>query len=170
MKTVAYCWSCGKAHDISNLNSTDYGIKCKCGGFVISPSGKINMRLVPENEEDRKLFNLGVEKAASEEIDKPMPKVFRMDDYSWVCAMNEDDAIAWYIEQTGVTEDDLDVRECDIDEVTMWSEISLSDITKKLEQMDNYDETNLYITRKYGDFIIQESFREVIESMIEQSD
>lgn len=166
MKTLAYCWSCNKEHDITNKGVQEYGAKCSCGGYVISPSGKINMKLVPENDEDRKLLGVRIE---IEKTDKPFPKVFRMDDCSWVCAMDIEKAIKWYIKTTGVDEEDLDVKECDIDSDTMYSETSVSEIVETLENTDNYDENSFSITRRSGSLFIKETFRRVIESMIENT-
>ena len=58
MKTIAYCWSCRKEHDITNVPAYKYGIKCECGGFVITPSGKVNVKLIPENDKDRELLGM----------------------------------------------------------------------------------------------------------------
>jgi len=46
MKILAYCWSCNKEHDISNTTPKDYGMKCDCGGYVITPSGKVQSRII----------------------------------------------------------------------------------------------------------------------------
>jgi hypothetical protein len=171
MKTLAYCWNCNKEYDITDKEN--YEFKCECGGYVISPSGKLKMKLVPENDEDKKILGIQVEKEEKEEKEineQPFPKVFRMDEYSWVCAMNQDDAISWFINNSGVDEEDLNIKECDIDEETMLSEISITDITDKLEKMDNGDEFSLSITRRYGSFFINDTFKEVIARMIEASD
>lgn len=165
MKTLAYCWSCNKEYDITNKGVQDYGSKCQCGGFIISPTGKVNMRLIPENDEDLKL--LGISKQDKKE-EKPLPKVFKMDDYSWVCAMNIEKAINWYVQTTG-EEENLDVKECDIDTDGMYSETSISEIVEKLEGINNYDETNFDITKRSGTLLIYETFRTVIEDMIKNS-
>lgn len=166
MKTLAYCWTCNKEHDITNKGIKEYGIKCDCGGYVISPSGKINMKLVPENDEDKKILGIRIEKI---ETGKPLPKVFKMDDYSWVCAMDIKKAVSWYIETTGVEEEDLEVKECDLDDNTMYSETSISEIVEKLESMNNQDETSFSIIRRSGELFIKESFRDVINFMIDKS-
>lgn len=98
---------------------------------------------------------------------KEMPKVFKMDEYSWVCAMSKDDAITWYTNNTGLNEEELDVSECDL-ESTMYTEVLISDVTKRLEQMNVQGET-ISITRRYGSFFTEETFRKVIENMIDSS-
>lgn len=48
MKIIAYCWSCNKEFDVSKW-SNKYSVKCDsdgCEGFVISPSGKIQSRII----------------------------------------------------------------------------------------------------------------------------
>lgn len=169
MRTLAYCFSCNKEHDITEIGVENKGLKCDCGGYIISPSGKINMKLLPQNDEDKKLLGIELEKANIESIKKPLPKVFRMDEYSWVCAMDEESAIDWYIKESGISEEDLDIRECDVNKETMYSEISLSDITEILEKAENGDDINLDINKKYGSYFIKETFKEAIENMIKKS-
>lgn len=169
MKTLAYCFTCHKEHDISKNDIKDHAIMCECGGYVISPSGKANFKLIPENDEDKKILGFEIEKDNIETDNQPLRKVFRMDEYSWVCAVNKEEAIKWYINTIGVDEEELDIRECDIDKEIMYSEISLSDLVKRIEQMNNYDEKHFSITKKHSAYFIEESFRDVIESMIEQS-
>lgn len=43
MKVVLSCWTCKKEHDATRW-SNKYGVKCDCGGYIISPSGKIKPR------------------------------------------------------------------------------------------------------------------------------
>lgn len=40
-KLVATCWSCNKVEDISGLSANLTGKRCECGGYIITPSGKI---------------------------------------------------------------------------------------------------------------------------------
>ena len=51
-------------------------------------------------------------------------KVFRIDDYDWVCAKSKEEAIEWYLEETGVSEEDIndidDIVECDLDKNNMF--------------------------------------------------
>lgn len=112
---------------------------------------------------------LDVELEKTKSIEKPLPKVFRMDDYSWVCAMNEETATAWYLKTTGVTKEELDIRECDINKEIMYSEISLSDITKILEEDENGDDITLNINKKYGSYFIEETFRDYLENIIKNA-
>jgi len=74
MKTLAYCWGCGKEHDVTNTSAEDYGLKCECGDYVISPSGKMQIRLIPENNKDRRLLK------------KPLKvyQIFLEDEEGWI--------------------------------------------------------------------------------------
>lgn len=49
MKLVYYCHTCGKTHeDVAYaFDARDKSVKCDCGGFVVSPSGKVLMQIVP---------------------------------------------------------------------------------------------------------------------------
>jgi len=51
-------------------------------------------------------------------------KVYRIDDYDWVCAKSEEEAIEWYLKETGVSEEDIydieDIAECDLDKNYMF--------------------------------------------------
>jgi hypothetical protein len=53
MKIINYCWSCRKEHDLSNVRFIGEikNVKCDCGGYVISPSGKGLFRVVMEEGE-----------------------------------------------------------------------------------------------------------------------
>lgn len=51
MKVVHYCWTCGKAHEATNTPydflASDKSVKCECGGYVVSPSGKVQLPILP---------------------------------------------------------------------------------------------------------------------------
>lgn len=49
MKAVCYCWTCGKGHENVpyNHDARDKSYKCDCGGYVQSPSGKVQMAIMP---------------------------------------------------------------------------------------------------------------------------
>lgn len=62
MQLIAYCWECKTAHDVSNLSLKKHGeligMKCKkCGGTVVSPSGKGIFRLNMEANSTKRLFS-----------------------------------------------------------------------------------------------------------------
>lgn len=47
-KVLAYCWTCNREYDVTRW-SNRYGVKCdspECDGYVMSPSGKIQSRIV----------------------------------------------------------------------------------------------------------------------------
>lgn len=49
LKVVNLCWSCGKPHDDVeyDFEGRDKKIKCECGGVVVSPTGKVQIAIVP---------------------------------------------------------------------------------------------------------------------------
>lgn len=40
----AQCWSCTKIWNISLLPTDAKGVECDCGGYVVTPSGKVMSR------------------------------------------------------------------------------------------------------------------------------
>lgn len=51
MKVVHYCWTCNKAHEATNTPydflASDKSVMCECGGYVVSPSGKVQLSILP---------------------------------------------------------------------------------------------------------------------------
>jgi hypothetical protein len=51
MKLVFYCWTCQKEHESSNvpydIKASNKSVMCDCGGYVVSPSGKVQMATLP---------------------------------------------------------------------------------------------------------------------------
>ncbi|WP_315793215.1 hypothetical protein [Paenibacillus sp. BIC5C1] len=51
LKLINYCWGCGAEHDASEVNydqnATDKTVKCHCGGNIVTPSGKVQLQVVP---------------------------------------------------------------------------------------------------------------------------
>ena len=45
---IACCFTCNKEHDVSNVSPLKYSIKCECGGYVVSPSGKSRMKFIED--------------------------------------------------------------------------------------------------------------------------
>lgn len=60
IKIINICFSCGKEHDVTNEKADAKSLKCECGGYYITPSGKVQSKLIPESDEDYRL--LGQEK------------------------------------------------------------------------------------------------------------
>ena len=60
MKVINYCFSCNKEHDVTGLDVMAKGLKCECGGYYVTPSGKVMSKFIPETDKDYKL--LGIEK------------------------------------------------------------------------------------------------------------
>jgi hypothetical protein len=51
VRIIAKCWSCGKSENITNLPAQTIGLLCDCGGYVISPSGKVQIEIVESNQQ-----------------------------------------------------------------------------------------------------------------------
>jgi len=93
-------------------------------------------------------------------------KVFKMDDYDWVVAETIGQAIDYYMNETGVDYEDLEVRECDIEEERMWWII---DEFPDGVELNNHDDTLTFDGIKYGYFYDEKSkhitFAEAINLM-----
>jgi hypothetical protein len=85
-KLVNHCWSCNKEHDLSD-QLIQNNIKCDCGGYVITPSGK-----------------------GLHEI-KLNCNVYRFDDGEnhWIAASTQDEAIKFFEGEYG-NENEYDVK------------------------------------------------------------
>jgi len=46
-------------------------------------------------------------------------RIFRMDGYDWVCANNPEEAVEYYVRETGCDNDGIEAIECDAKE-KMW--------------------------------------------------
>jgi hypothetical protein len=57
MKIISYCFSCHKEYDVTHIDPMAKGLKCECGGYYITPNGKVQSRCIPETEEDYKLLS-----------------------------------------------------------------------------------------------------------------
>jgi hypothetical protein len=42
--TEAMCWKCNKIWNVTTLPANATAVKCSCGGYVVSPSGKVMSR------------------------------------------------------------------------------------------------------------------------------
>lgn len=58
MKIINYCFSCGKEHDVTGIGVEKKGLQCECGGYYITPSGKVNCKIIPETKEDYALLGM----------------------------------------------------------------------------------------------------------------
>lgn len=72
MKSFYLCWHCGKEHDGSQYSVFERNVNCDCGGVVISPSGKVQLKTVP------------------------IVHVYRMNEYDAVAAESDEQAIEYY--------------------------------------------------------------------------
>jgi hypothetical protein len=67
-------------------------------------------------------------------------KVFKMGDYEWwATKFNKEETLEWYIEESGLLEDEVsmdEMKECDLDKEGMWWETNDPEDIKKLGDAD----------------------------------
>lgn len=88
--------------------------------------------------------------------------VFRMNDYDWVAANTDEEAIDFYFNLTGVKENEENVKIEDLDK-TIW--VELLDV-KDLDKLDEFTEDNYVIKKGDGDWtsnwVINLTYREAL--------
>lgn len=93
-------------------------------------------------------------------------KVFKMNDYEWVAAENKEEAIKFYLKEIEAEEDDLDVREVNMNKDGMYTEINLDDAKFIIDKLARGEYTNGHreIRFCHGDcgLAIYKTFAEVI--------
>lgn len=57
MKSKLYCWSCNKEYDSTEVKGMK-NVKCECGGYIITPSGKVKARITEEKEDLMKVYKV----------------------------------------------------------------------------------------------------------------
>ncbi|SEQ22967.1 hypothetical protein SAMN05216232_1968 [Virgibacillus subterraneus] len=87
-------------------------------------------------------------------------KVFKMNDFDWVCAESEEQAKQWYHQETGVDMKDID------EDFEQWGEVSLAD--KMYIPIDDLPEeekmsTQLDMKNFYGELCAAKTFDWVIK-------
>jgi hypothetical protein len=95
IKSESVCPNCGKTYN--NLKPSDKPFNCsKCGGVVVSPSGKTLTRIVP------------------------IEPVFHIDDGEsfWIMAADEEEALAFYKKEMDISDDD-EVSQIEISELSL---------------------------------------------------
>ncbi|UXR28802.1 hypothetical protein [Bacillus phage Nachito] len=45
-----FCFECHKSYDWTKVDPREYGVQCTCGGFIVSPSGRVQMKVEYEDE------------------------------------------------------------------------------------------------------------------------
>lgn len=91
-------------------------------------------------------------------------KVFKMDEYAWMCARTKEEALRVYIEEYDADEDEkYNIRECDLDKEGMWYGFDSEELKLFLkcdemkERKISKDPTGSW------DFVIWMTFREVLK-------
>lgn len=85
MKIVHSCWSCNKEHELpeESPNNDENGIKCECGGYIVTPSGKVQVNV------------------------KPIVQVYQLNDCDGIAAESLEQAIEFYFSEITDYEEDL---------------------------------------------------------------
>jgi len=90
IRIINYCWSCNEPYDHTHADANERSVKCgKCGGFVVSPSGKAKMEVIPGT------------------------KCFLLQDAEnhWIAANSEEEAKRCYRDTYEDDEEDYTIRE-----------------------------------------------------------
>lgn len=86
-------------------------------------------------------------------------KVFRLNEFDWVAAETKEQAIEWYMKETGLTEDesvdDAFYKECDIDKDFLFVDIDCLPVEEQ--------EGTFEILRRYGTLCVKRTFKEMLE-------
>ncbi|SHI75706.1 hypothetical protein SAMN02745975_00545 [Geosporobacter subterraneus DSM 17957] len=69
-------------------------------------------------------------------------KVYRMDDYDWVAANSAEEAKEFYIKETGVSEEELEVEECNLKKEGMYVEVEIDDAKLMLDKIASGEKVN----------------------------
>jgi hypothetical protein len=98
MKSFYLCWQCQKEHDASKHSVFETNGKCDCGGVVVSPSGKVQLKTVP------------------------IVHVYRMNEYDAVAAESDEQAIQYYSQFETLDEDKIENIEVVSMDYMVWDE------------------------------------------------
>lgn len=113
MKIVHSCWSCSKEHELAQEPPVidGNGIKCECGGYIVTPSGKVQVNV------------------------RPIVQVFRLNDYDGIAAESLEQAIEFYFSEIMDYEEDmidnphaLPMDHMIFDDETRTTQISIGDL------------------------------------------
>ncbi|WP_106494918.1 hypothetical protein [Lentibacillus sp. Marseille-P4043] len=86
-------------------------------------------------------------------------KVFRMNDFDWVCAESEEQAKEWYHNETSVDMKDIE------EDFEIWGEVPLSDhmwLNESELPVEELKKSQI-MERRFGELWIQKTFGWVIE-------
>lgn len=90
-------------------------------------------------------------------------KVFMINDTDWVTGLDEESTRKWYAEETGFSEDDIELEEItDLNEGG-YNECSLEDLVDLIQNLDNKEE--LRVKKVSGYYWYFSSFKEEIAKL-----
>jgi len=83
MKILHCCWSCNKEQELpKDQHANKNGIECECGGYLVTPSGKVQLKVVP------------------------IVQVFQLNDCEAIAAESLEQAIKFYFTEITVYDED----------------------------------------------------------------
>lgn len=124
MKIINLCFTCKKEHDVTKLEANAKGLKCECGGYYITPSGKVCTKFIPETEEDYRLLGI-----------KPKVKVWTI--------KHEHEGMGWTDNETTGFEYELEQEfECDSEQCG-YTKDEIKPFVENLKNMETGQEIRL---------------------------
>lgn len=92
-------------------------------------------------------------------------KVFKMDAYSWVCAKSKEEAKEWYLHTSGLTESELSLRECDLDE-KVSNEVDSEELMAIMAELESGQEISIVKSDEF--YLVSSTFRKMISELPEE--
>lgn len=100
-------------------------------------------------------------------------KVYQMNEFDWVVAKGEEEAIVWYEKETGTDVDREEVRECDLEKEGQYvefkdekriAELDAGDCKEVIIPMDDFPEKRGFgsLLKYGGDWYIKVPFKDVL--------
>jgi hypothetical protein len=136
MKVINYCFSCNKEYDMTGIDVMAKGLQCECGGYYVTPSGKVMSRFIPETDEDYKLLGIGKKiKVWTAYLDGD--RGYTVDNPDYIAPEFEEDS------EIECSESDIKKTIENAKELKVGEEISLSRWTIKCSEMSQEEYDNL---------------------------
>lgn len=157
MNIIYQCWNCKKEYKEGDFEYKN-GAKCKCGGYIVSPSGKVQMKVIENNS--------ATESVGTVEHKEITFRVYKMNDCDTVIScLSKEATNKWYQKEC-----DADDEEQPIDGIKelelsngFWSESDIGEVTNCINSLEERKE--IKVKRLSGSLFIWTTFEEVILNM-----
>ncbi len=157
MEVKYYCWTCQKEYNSKDFEYKN-GAKCECGGYIVSPSGKVQMKTVENNST--------VENADATERKEITFKVYKMNDCDTVIShLSLEATNEWYQKECDVDEEEQPVdgiKELELNN-GFWSESNIGEVTNCVSSLEERKE--IKVKKICGGLFIWTTFEELIANM-----